>query len=1617
MYQIFKKSEAVANRCNAMETETILKNEASPKSLMSRGNFLVCATIFFVFWGFTNKAVGQSYNATGAVAYSEQWINEINDNGTARKSGSVNNGLQNQPNYHNKDYIYYGTKNRTGIQYGNDCANFVSQCLKRGGGLNFTGYSMNSEGHIINCVPLHQYLRGAFSNANYETRTVNSSGPVGGVPDWLKPGDIVIWWNNGVGTSKTTGSNHAAIVATNDKLLNAHTSNRWQRPTSWFGNGSGWRNVSFYQIPANVTTIGSSARPLINITIQNTIFQDNDRLIRSGNSGNEQVKITVNNVNEIDINNIKLIFLGIAGQPEYSDSDTPAYWNGNKLKTMTRTGNNNYNYEAGSGNRLWWYPQTPEAWNGKWVKFVVVNTRGYNNDETNPDFWDNRWIASEPRYVRVVPSNTVVNDLRPIITSANNQTFSNIYDVKEIAFGNDINLLINGRGYVGDDSWNAWDNSVDVFYAILSGNPQYSSWDEPVYNNHKYGAWHDESIRNRFSFTPETASDWEGRYIKMIAWNTQYQIWGEPRYVRITPTLATLTVSQGTLSPSFNPNTTSYTVNVANSITSITLSATANSSATTISGTGNKTNLQIGNNTYTITVTGTNGANKIYTVTVNRAASTTPGCTNAPDGLYPSATFTPSCTGSNETITSSAWAGEYSVVSVTNGTSYTFSSSNSSDYLTIANSTGTTVLAYGTTPVTWTATSSNPTIRFYTHTNSSCGTSSTSRSRIVKCGTSGTCKTPPYYDVDLGTPSTQGTHLFGQSVPSNGCIIYRMYVSSGRKYFAWPQGTFNAETSLYNSSGTLIPPVVTGIDKSMEWVSAYTGYAYVRIKESNNNSGSFTFLYGEIPIPGNDQCSNAIALTCGVAPTPPGTLTGATPTTSISYSMDSNKNDVFYSFTAANAGNYTITLNDFSGDKDLFLHSNCSSTSALSSARTSNPTERITYTCTAGTTYLIRVTDYDNTGGTFNIKVDCPITYTVAYNGNGNTGGSTSSSSHTYDAAKNLTCNGFTRTYTVTYNYNGNGQSNSSAIATYPFDGWATSSSGAKIYNDCQSVSNLTATNGATVTLYAKWNNGSVTLPTPTRTGYQFAGWYTASSGGTYTGGGGASYTPTAAITLYAQWTNNPVINTSSNPFAGGSTSGGGNYNPSASCTVCATANTGYTFTNWIENSSVVSTNTCYTFTVTGNRNLVANFTANTYTIIYDCNGGTGGSTTSSTHTYDVAKPLTNNGCTKTGYTFAGWATSASGSVVHPNQQLVTNLTSTNGATITLYAKWTANTYTVVYNGNGNTGGSTAQSSHTYDVARNLTSNGFTRVYTVTYNYNGNGQSNSSATATYPFAGWATSSSGAAVYSNSQSVSNLTATNDSTVTLYAKWYNGSVALPAPTRTGYTFTGWFTTSSGGTKIGNGGETYTPTAHITLYAQWTITSSTLCTNPPNYDIDLGIPPIQGVHRDGECVTSNGCIVYRMYVTSGRKYFAWPQGTFNAEISLYNSSGTLISPVVTGIDKSMEWVSTYTGYAYVRIREINNNNGCFAFLHYGESATNSIDNIVANQLSIYPNPAKHEIFIESELPITKVEVSSLTGNLLILENNFNEKISVSALPRGVYLLKIYTDKEVAVSKIVKE
>ena len=229
--------------------------------------------------------------------------------------------------------------------------------------------------------------------------------------------------------------------------------------------------------------------------------------------------------------------------------------------------------------------------------------------------------------------------------------------------------------------------------------------------------------------------------------------------------------------------------------------------------------------------------------------------------------------------------------------------------------------------------------------------------------------------------------------------------------------------------------------------------------------------------------------------------------------------------------------------------------------------------------------------------------------------------------------------------------------------------------------------------------------------------------------------------------------------------------------------------------------------------------TANTYTVAFSANGGSG-TMSSETFTGNTGQALTTNTFTRAGFTFAGWATSPSGGVVYFDGQTISV-----SASETLYAVWTPVVSTVAFSANG---GSGTMSSETFtgNTGQALTTNTFTR-------------------AGFTFAGWATSPSGGVVYFDGQTIS-----VSASETLYAVWTpvvstvafsanGGSGTMSSETftgntgqalttntftRAGFTFAGWATSPSGGVVYFDG-QTISVSASETLYAVWTPVVSTV------------------------------------------------------------------------------------------------------------------------------------------------------------------------------------------------
>lgn len=166
------------------------------------------------------------------------------------------------------------------------------------------------------------------------------------------------------------------------------------------------------------------------------------------------------------------------------------------------------------------------------------------------------------------------------------------------------------------------------------------------------------------------------------------------------------------------------------------------------------------------------------------------------------------------------------------------------------------------------------------------------------------------------------------------------------------------------------------------------------------------------------------------------------------------------------------------------------------------------------------------------------------------------------------------------------------------------------------------------------------------------------------------------------------------------------------------------------------------------------------YTITYNANGGSN-APSKQTKWKGVSISLSSSTPTRAGYSFYRWNTKSDGS----GTNYASGATYSTNASATLYARWTAHNYSVAFNANGGSG-SMDNESFTYGAAKALTNNTFTRTG-------------------YAFVGWATSAGGGVVYTDGQSVKNLTTTSGGVVNLYAVWeitytppaFNTAVTVP------------------------------------------------------------------------------------------------------------------------------------------------------------------------------------------------------------------------------------------------
>lgn len=192
---------------------------------------------------------------------------------------------------------------------------------------------------------------------------------------------------------------------------------------------------------------------------------------------------------------------------------------------------------------------------------------------------------------------------------------------------------------------------------------------------------------------------------------------------------------------------------------------------------------------------------------------------------------------------------------------------------------------------------------------------------------------------------------------------------------------------------------------------------------------------------------------------------------------------------------------------------------------------------------------------------------------------------------------------------------------------------------------------GGTITGMGGYNYGETCHLTATaNAGFEFTNWTKngtqVSTNPTY------SFTVTESTNYVAHFTaQSYTVNVSANPSEGGSVSGGGTFSHSQSCTVHALPNTCYRFVSWTENGNVVSTQADYSFTVTGNCNLVADFALETYMVTVDLEPVEGG-TVIGAGVYPCGESVTLTAIPNDNYAFVGWF--KNGNLISANPTMVT---------------------------------------------------------------------------------------------------------------------------------------------------------------------------------------------------------------------------------------------------------------------------------------------------------------------------------------------------------------------------
>ena len=856
-----------------------------------------------------------------------------------------------------------------------------------------------------------------------------------------------------------------------------------------------------------------------------------------------------------------------------------------------------------------------------------------------------------------------------------------------------------------------------------------------------------------------------------------------------------------------------------------------------------------------------------------------------------------------------------------------------------------------------------------------------------------------------------------------------------------------------------------------------TGYHFVNWTKGGtavSTNAAYTFTVTEAGAYVANFAINTYEITATANPTAGGTVIGAgtfnhgasctlTATANTGYHFvnwtkggTAVSTNATYTFTVTEAGAYVANFELNTYAVTATANPTAGGTVAGAGTYTHGTTATMTATAATGAGYHFvnwtKGTDVVSTNATYSFTVTEATelvanfalnNYTITVSANPTAGGTASGAgTYTYGQTATLTATAATG-YTFT-NWKKDGQVVSTS-ATYEL---TVTDGGAYVANFALNTYTITATAspaaGGTITGAGTYAHGeSATLTATAATGYTFTNW--TKNGTVVSTNAEYTFTVTGAAAYVANFTlNTYAITATANPTAGGTVAGAGTYNHGASCTLTATAATGYTFVNWTKNGTAVSTNASYTFTVTEAGAYVANFSLNSYEITASAEPSYAGTTTGA-GTYSHGTSVTLSAIANTGYSFISWT--KNGQVVSTTANYTFTVTE-GGAYV---ANFNPNQYTVVTVASPSVGG-TVSGDGQFLYGQTCTVNAEPAEGYTFVNWTNNAGDIVSTNVTYQFNVYNHEMMTAHFSWNAYSIT--AAANPSyggTVEGAGSYnYGTSCTLTATAATGYTFVNWtlagvevstdaaytFTVTEAGNYIANfeintyeitavanpavggsvsGAGTYNYHENCTLSAteangyefiNWTKGNQVVSTEP-SFTFQ--------VTEDGDYVANFEEIIVVTYevtvaadpadlgtVTGGGTYEEGETVTITATPAIectfinWTENGTVVSE-----DPEFTFV-------------IAGNRNFVAHFDF-----DSVIEISDSKLNVYPNPVVTELVITNESAITSCEIYTITGEMVynLSCNTTNVVVNVENLTAGSYIVRIAAEGTVQTRRFIKE